>query len=263
VSADPDVVAAGDRNFIGAYEKLAEHQAAGAVQRFGAVTAFVSGLPISFLNGCIAPGAAAAADLEAAVEWLDERPYPYEIWIGEEFVDPHAAALAAMGFEREAWAMPSMMIRPIIEPPPPRDGITVRAVADQAALDEHVAMLVDDRLPIAVAGPMYSASFASDPDVQAFTAYLEGRPVGSSLAIRTGEVCGVYSVGTKPEARGRGVGSAATWAAVGAGAGWGCSTAVLQSSEMGYPVYLGMGFEVLKRYSVFHRAGGRAQRDLG
>ena len=87
MSADPDVVAAADRNFIGAYEKLAEHQAAGAVQSFGAVTAFVSGLAISFLNGCIAL-AAAAADLEAAVEWLDERPYPYEVWIGEQFRRP-------------------------------------------------------------------------------------------------------------------------------------------------------------------------------
>jgi GNAT superfamily N-acetyltransferase len=255
VSSDPEVVAAADRNFIGAYEKLAQHQAAGSVHSFGAVTAFVSGLPISFLNGCIAPGAAAAADLKAAVEWLDERPYPFEIWIGEEFADPHAAALAANGFEREAWAMPSMVIRPIVEPPPPRDGVTLRAVDDQAALDEHVAMLVDDGLPKAVAVPMYSASFANDPDVQAFTAYLDGRPVGSSLAIRTSEVCGVYSVGTKPDARRRGVGTAATWAAVSAGAGWGCSMAVLQSSEMGYPVYLGMGFEVLKRYAVFHKVG--------
>lgn len=263
MSEDPDVVAAADRNFIEAYEKLAEHQAAGAVQGFGAVTAFVSGLPISFLNGCIARGAADASDLEVAVEWLDERPYPYEIWIGEEFAGSHAAALAAKGFEREAWAMPSMMIRPIVEPPPPRDDVTVRAVDDQAALDEHVAMLVDDGLPKAVAVPMYSASFANDPDVQAFTAYLDGQPAGSSLAIRTGDVCGVYSVGTKPDARRRGVGTAATWAAVSAGAGWGCSMAVLQSSEMGYPVYLGMGFEVLKRYAVFHREGGRAQRGLG
>jgi GNAT superfamily N-acetyltransferase len=255
VSADPDVVAAADRNFIGAYEKLAQHQAAGSVQRFGPATAFVSGLSISFLNGCIAPGAAAAADLEAAVEWLDERPYPYEIWIGEQFADPHVAALAAMGFEREAWAMPSMMIRPTIEPPPPRDGVTVRAVDDEAALAEHVAMLVEDGLPIAVAGPMYSSSFANDPDVQIFTAYLDGRPVGSSLAIRTGDVCGVYSVGTKPDARRRGVGTAATLAAVIAGAGWGCAMVVLQSSEMGCPVYLGMGFEVLKRYTVFHRMG--------
>jgi GNAT superfamily N-acetyltransferase len=253
VSADPDVVAAADRNFIGAYEKLAEHQAAGSVQTFAAVTAFVSGLPISFLNGCIVPGAADAADLEAAVEWLDERPYPYEIWIGEEFADPHSAALAAKGFERERWAMPSMMIPPTVEPPAARDGITIRAVDDEAALDEHVAMLVDDGLPMAVAIPMYSASFANDPDVQAFTAYLEGRPVGSSLAIRTGDVCGVYSVGTRPEARRRGVGTAATWAAVSAGVGWGCSLVVLQSSEMGYPVYLGMGFEVLKRYAVLHR----------
>ena len=250
---DPELVAAADRNFIGSYVKLAEHQAEGSVQRFGSVTAFVSALPISFLNGGVAPGPATAGDLQAALEWLDERAYPYEIWIGEQFADQHVASLTARGFERATWPIPTMMLRPVREPPPPRDGVTVRPVEDEAALDEHVAMLVDDGLPRDVAGPMYSASFANDPDVQIFTAYLDGRPVGSSLAIRTGSVCGVYSVGTKPDARRRGVATAATWAAIGAGAAWASTLVVLQSSEMGYPVYVGMGFEVLKRYAVFHR----------
>lgn len=249
----PDLVAAADRNFIGSYVKLAEHQAEGSVQRFGSVTAFVSALPISFLNGGVAPGPATAGDLQAAIEWLDERAYPYEIWIGEEFADEHGAALAASGFERVTWAIPTMILRPVAEPPPPGDGVTVRAVEDGAALEEHIAMQVDQGFPVEVARTMYSASFAHDPDVQIFTAYLDDRPVGSSIAIRTGAVSGVYSVGTKPDARRRGVGTAATWAAVSAGAGWGCTMVVLQSSDMGYPVYLGMGFEVIKRYVLFHR----------
>lgn len=256
--AGPDLVGAADRNFIGSYEKLAEHQEAGSVQRFGSVTAFVSGLPISFLNGGIVPGAATAADLEAAVEWLDERGYPYEIWIGEAFADEHGSALTANGFARSAWPIPTMILRPPAEPPPPAVGVSVRAVEDAAALEEHIAMQVEQGFPEEAARRMYSAPFVGDPDVRIFTTHLDGRAVGSSIAIRTGAVSGVYSVGTLPAARRRGVGTAATWAAVGAGAGWGATMVALQSSEMGYPVYRGMGFEVLNRYALFHRVGGEA-----
>jgi GNAT superfamily N-acetyltransferase len=260
VAADlePDLVAAADQNFIGSYEKLAEHQEAGSVQRFGSVTAFVSGLPISFLNGGIAPGAATAAELEAAVEWLDERGYPYEVWIGEAFADEHGSALTAIGFERSSWPIPTMILRPPAEPAPPAAGVTVRAVEDDATLEEHIAMQVEQGFPEEAARRMYSASLARDPDVRIYTAYLEGQAVGSSIAIRTGAVSGVYSVGTRPDARRRGVGTAVTWAAVGAGAGWGATMVALQSSEMGYPVYREMGFEVLNRYALFHRLDGEA-----
>ena len=255
---DPELVAAADRNFIGSYEKLAEHQEAGSVQRFGSVTAFVSGLPISFLNGGIAPGAATAADLEAAVEWLDERGYPYEIWIGEAFADAHGAALTATGFERSAWPIPTMILRPPPKPPPPAAGVTVRAVEDAAGLEEHIAMQVEQGFPEEAARRMYAASFARDPDVRIYTAYLDGEAVGSSIAIRTGAVSGVYSVGTRPDARRRGVGTAVTWAAVAAGVGWDATMVALQSSEMGYDVDRDMGFEVLNRYALFHRVGGEA-----
>ena len=42
-----------------------------------------------------------------------------------------------------------------------------------------------------------------------------------------------------------------TWAAVDAIRDWGCTAAVLQSSEMGYPVYRSMGFEEVTRYVRF------------
>lgn len=256
MSRDPALVAAADRNFIGSYEKLAEHQPAGSVRSFGPVTAFVSGLAASFLNGCVAPGPAAPTEIGEAVDWLNDRDYPYEIFIAEHVADEHEGELARRGFERGRWAMPAMMIRPVADPPAPRAGVSVRGVDDERAIDELLGMQVDGGMPEETARGMFSASFLSDPDVRIFTAYLDGGAVGSSIAIRTGDVSGVYAVGTRPEARRRGVGTAATWTAVSAGYEWGCPMVVLQSSEMGYPVYLAMGFQVLNRYAVFDRRSG-------
>ncbi len=75
--------------------------------------------------------------------------------------------------------------------------------------------------------------------------------MGTSLAIRTGEVAGVYAVGTLRDARRRGVGTAATWAAVAASRAWGCDKVVLQASEMGFPMYVDMGFRTVVRYAIF------------
>jgi ribosomal protein S18 acetylase RimI-like enzyme len=82
---------------------------------------------------------------------------------------------------------------------------------------------------------LYSRSLVADPDVQLFVAQLEGRPVGKSVAIRTG-ASGVYDVATVKSARRRGVGSALTRGAITAGQAWGLDAIVLQSSQMGLPV---------------------------
>ena len=61
----------------------------------------------------------------------------------------------------------------------------------------------------------------------------------------------MYAVGTLADARRRGVGTAATWAAVAAGRAWGCDKVVLQASEMGFPMYRAMGFRTVVRYAIF------------
>jgi GNAT superfamily N-acetyltransferase len=93
-----------------------------------------------------------------------------------------------------------------------------------------------------------ASSLAADPDVALFTAYLDEAPVGTSIAIRTGDISGVYGVTTDPTARRRGVGTAAAWAAVNAGREWGCHLVTLQATEMGFSSYKKMGFTTVVRY---------------
>jgi GNAT superfamily N-acetyltransferase len=220
------------RSYIGSYRKLVEHSPGGEIRPTGNVFTFVSGLPVAIFNGCVIVTEASSADLKESLRWLGGRPVPYEVAAVEELVPALEPTLTAAGLHPHATTT-GMVLSPVPEPPDPPPGIaTVEGLTDEMA---------------AYVPP----SMQADPDVRAFTATLDGHPAGTAIAIRTDSVGGVYAVGTHPEARRRGVGTAASWAAVGAARAWGCESVVLQSTEMGYPIYKRMGFRPIVRYAIF------------
>jgi GNAT superfamily N-acetyltransferase len=251
VDADQRLIEAADKNFIGSYRKLVEHSPGGETREFRGVFAFVTGLPIGMFNGCIVATPAAPEDLAAALDWVAERDVPYRLWIHEELTDGLAQTIRERDMEQAAWLMPQMVLEQPPEPPTSASGVTVRSVSDGRSLDEYRQVSVKDGTSEDVARRLFSDSFAADPDVELVVASLDGQAVGTSLAVRTDEVAGVYAVGTLADARRRGVGTAATWAAVAAGRAWGCDMVVLQASEMGFPMYRAMGFRTVVRYAIF------------
>jgi hypothetical protein len=77
--------------------------------------------------------------------------------------------------------------------------------------------------------------------------------VGTSIAIRTGHVCGVYAVLTAANGATPRRGCRRQWAAVNAGREWGCDLASLQATEMALSGYARMGFETVERYTTYAR----------
>jgi len=250
MSNDAELGAACDRNFIGSYLKLAEHTREGAVRQFGAITAFATGLPVSLMNGCLGVESATPADLEAAMVWVRQRKVPYRVWLREEHLERLAGVVVMHGFERDPWSMPGMVLQAPPEPPEPAEGVAVQPV-DVRTLEGFLRAWAEGGASEALARLFFPPSFIGDGDVRLFAANIEGRLVGMSLAIRTGNVSGVYGVATRPDARRRGVGTAATWAAVEAGRAWGCETVVLQSTEIGFSIYRAMGFRTVAQYAIF------------
>jgi len=248
---DQVIADAADRNFIGSYRKLVEH-CPGAVQReFGGVFAFATGLPIGIFNGCIVVGPTPTEDLDEGLDWIESLDVPYTLWVNEDLMGQDAPVALRRGMEQDSWLMPQMVLRPVPEPPQPARGVVSRVVSDGPSLDEYRGIYLEGGMSDNVARRLFSDSLAVDPEVKLVIASLDERPVGTSLAIRTGEVAGVYAVGTVPDARRRGAGTAATWAAVDVGRAWGCDTVVLQASEMGFPMYLAMGFRTVVRYATY------------
>ena len=257
---DADRLREADRNFIGSYEKLVQHVDGASARWFGPAFAFVTGLRVGIFNGVVVLEPADATDVEAAASWVGDAGVPHGAWMREGLGDELPRRLEARGFERLSWVEPVMAIEPPAEVPPPAPGVSVREVLDEADLEEQRRSIIAGGVDEEFVRHLWSPPMASDPDVRMFTAYLDGKPMGNSIAIRSGKTSGVYGVGTRPEARRRGVGTAATWAAVDAGRQWGCPLVVLQSSDIGFGVYRAMGFSVIDRLVMLRRAPAVAPR---
>jgi GNAT superfamily N-acetyltransferase len=248
---DADPVEAAERNFIGSFRKLVEHAPASDWHEFGGVAAFSTHVPISIFNGCIVARPAPDDDVVSALDWITGFDVPYPLWVRDDLADQVGPVAVRRGMTENAWRVPHMVLHPIPDLPLPGSNVMTALVEDRRSLDAFRGVFIEDGMPADLANRLFSDSFATDPDVRMVVARLDDRPVGTSIAIRTGGVSGVYAVGTHPDARRRGVGTAATWAAVAAGQMWGCETIVLQSSEMGFPLYEAMGFRTVVRYRTY------------
>jgi GNAT superfamily N-acetyltransferase len=228
------LISAAHVNFLGSYRKLAEHAAGGQVRLVGTVFAFVTGVRDPLFNGCVLIDDCDPAALDEALLWVARSRVPFRVFVAGEPAAALSAVLAAHSLSRDADPYPGLVLHPLPEPPLRPADIEV---AD--GLEPGLATYLPE-------------SFADDPEVRVFSARVDHQPAGVSIAIRTGDVSGVYGVGTRPEFRRRGVGTALSWAAVNAGREWGCDTVVLQATAAGLQVYKRMGFRTVVRYVTFH-----------
>jgi GNAT superfamily N-acetyltransferase len=238
-----------NRHWAAAFEDLVE-DLGGDFRRFGTVVAFLGNLPLPFANGCLVLESTSSRDLEEAINWVLTGKVPFQVRVDTNVLDSVADVIAARGFERDPEDMPAMVLNPIPEIPavaPGLSAVTVTSATYRVFLD----LLVASGIPSEFAAQIFPKRLIGSPNAEYFVASLDGRPVGISVAVRTGDSGGIYSVATLEDARRRGVGTSVTWAAVGAIRDWGCQAAVLQSSTMGYPVYRSMGFEEVVRYARF------------
>jgi GNAT superfamily N-acetyltransferase len=250
MKADLDLVRVADESFIASFRKLAQHVQPGETHEAGSIFSFTTGLPWSGFNGCVVTQEASSAELAASLAWVAARDVPFRVWIAEKLAAGLTDVPASYGLAPAGSLYPGMVLHPVPDVPRPSAGVSVVPIF-APSLDEFIGVLEESGLQAELAHRLISPSFAADPDVQLFVGRLDRKPVGTSIAIRSREASGVYYVGTLPGARRRGVGSAVTWAAVGAGRAWGCDTIVLQSSVMGLSMYADMGFRTVAPYVTF------------
>ncbi|MGH3144696.1 MAG: GNAT family N-acetyltransferase [Rubrobacter sp.] len=93
--------------------------------------------------------------------------------------------------------------------------------------------------------------FDDEGPLRHYLGRLDGEPVATATLFFGAGVAGVYFVFTVEHARRRGIGAAITLAALREARELGYTTGVLGSSEMGYSVYRGLGFEERCRIGLY------------
>lgn len=124
--------------------------------------------------------------------------------------------------------------------------LEIKRVSDQESLKDCIAVVAEAYgFTEDVRKTLFDVytSLGIDTEHRWVLGKMRGLPVGTSLLILQKGYAVIWIVGTIPEVRGRGIGSAITHSQLISARDEGCRYAVLQSTEMGFPVYKKLGFE--------------------
>jgi ribosomal protein S18 acetylase RimI-like enzyme len=138
-------------------------------------------------------------------------------------------------------------------------GLSIRPVEDLPTLQEWARTFITGyELPGSLATVLFDlmAGLGLDLPLRHYLGYLDGVPVTASTLFLGAGVAGIYNVATVPEARGHGLGSLLTLSPLQEAQTLGYRAGVLQSSEMGFPVYRRLGFEKVCIIDHFYWSSG-------
>lgn len=248
-----DPVSDSNGNLRRAFEVLAEESPSGETRQFGSVTTAATGVPTPFFNRVFV-FEAPAGDLSAAIEWMSDRDAPFRVFVADpavETVENHRRGLDLV----KTGEQPGMAMTPL-DGVPPRDSVVEITEVTGPEEREEYSTVTGSAFgwPPEVVEPIDRAALAAN-GVRLFLGRVDGQTAACGLLVRTGDVAGVYSIAVMEEFRRQGIGEAMTWEVLRVGRDDGCQAGVLQSSEMGYPLYERMGFETVVTYHQFEPTG--------
>ena len=242
-----------DANLVARFRLTRRHvgDPRGGIARFGVVDVVAIGVDAPYFNSVfVADPATRPEEVVAGLDWIEARGLPAMVRVREELDPALRAVVEASGLTPHPLPLQVMALEsiPPILPAPPAE-IEIRTGRAELFDDFHTALESDD-----VIRRVFGPTLIADPDVRLAVAYLDGEPVSCGAAIRSASTVGLYAVATIERARRRGIGRAVSWAAIEAGReAWGGTIAVLQSSDVGLPVYRSMGFEEVAGYYLYAR----------
>jgi GNAT superfamily N-acetyltransferase len=253
MNCSDDVLAAADRNMLEAWRAVIAAAPTPGDEAGDHVVMLSSGLPIPLFNPAFVTGQPAdpAAMVAAVIDHYASVGAPFVLYFRDETVDGMPDPCQTAGLV-EHWQPPLMVLDPVPEtiPDGPAD-LVVRRVT-HADLEAYLTTLaVGFGMPLDLALEAFGPTLLDHEGFTALLGTVAGKPVATSGQFVSSGVGGVYNVATVPDARGRGIGAAMTWAAAAVGAEAGARCSILQASKEGEPVYTRMGYATPSRYRQF------------
>jgi GNAT superfamily N-acetyltransferase len=235
-------------------------RAAGAEERDdGRVRWAIGNSPIDYHN-CVVHAALtqneADREIEASLQRMREHEVPGSWHVGPSMRPPDLGRrLIAHGFEYggdDIGMAVDLSALPHEVPVP--DDFVIERVRDEAGLAAWVEALGsgfgEGPVEAEWVGEMYRRLGFEGP-WRHYLGRVDEEPVATATSFFGAGVAGIYLVCTVERARRRGIGARITLAALSEARDLGYSVGVLGSSEMGYPVYRGLGFEEYCRIGLY------------
>jgi GNAT superfamily N-acetyltransferase len=176
------------------------------------------------------------------------KPGGYAVVVESDWAPALEERLRESGWEMVE-EEPAMLLAPVPDRLPALPGLDIELVTTQRGFGDFMALQPQLRRWVP------SLEAALDPDVALFVGHVEGAPVAAGRLACIEGVGEITSIETLESHRRRGIGTAMTWAAIAEAVGRGCTAITLTATEMGYPVYLRMGFRPVCSYRTYLRSG--------
>jgi ribosomal protein S18 acetylase RimI-like enzyme len=222
---------------------FADHAPSGFSETIGGATALVTGLPHPIFNSVYPTDGATRDDMQLASAAVAEAGFPWCVVLREGRDDEHLPWVASMALTADDETVPLMAA---VDPNPAAWPEELELVRGAWTIAMHRALVCDAfDLPEDLVNPLVTDDLAEDPAVDTVVGILDGLPVTTAMGVRVDDAVGIFSVATIADVRGRGYGSAVTWAAMQPAVADGATMAVLQTSPLGHSVYEGLGYEVV------------------
>jgi ribosomal protein S18 acetylase RimI-like enzyme len=245
---DAELIELGDSSFAESLREKARWCPSGEAWDGAGVACVASAtrLPVGPFNAMIGTGE--SPDLDAARQWFAARRRGFTVYLRTRD-EALLARCRAEGGLVHMGDMPGMVIER-----PPAEPSGVELVVDDFASFVEVSCAAWES--VGMRPDAFRKHFAEPqrlraPHVQVVLARVDGRPAATAMALLSHGIGGIYWVGTRPEARQRGLGEAVTAAATRWAFEQGARAVVLQASVQGEPVYRKMGFREITRYPWF------------
>jgi len=186
----------------------------------------------------------------AITEQLKELVCPGLFWVGPCTTPTNLDEILVQNGWVHLASPPAMVIDlESLEAPQLLEGFQLCRVANEGELSVwHQAIANGFGMSIEVA-----QMFGWNPSdqIRFYTAFLNEDVVGTTALVLQDGVAGIYCLSTLPEFRARGIGSALTLLPLLEARSEGYHVGTLQSSKMGLPVYLRLGFQEVCKLRMF------------
>jgi N-acetylglutamate synthase len=245
-----------EANLIEAFRIVARARAVGRLEEERGVVRIASGIPSATMNPVFVSEIPRnpTKTIARSKEFMDAAGVSrWSVVAFERAADVLASLPEAEGLTLRK-ILPGMVLGPIPSRTPPRPtGLTIRRATTPALWTQMILTGVEG---LSGKAPKDASDwpFELSRVVRGYVGFVKGVPVATSFGVAHRGVCGVFFVATLPPYRRRGIGAALTWQAIADGRRDGCRVAYLQATEMGLPVYSGMGFRKVTQYVTWQSA---------